>query len=190
MDLLNQQLLIVLLIAIREVADWGSLTREIGDFIAHPKRDRGLAIDHLHKFNVQTRGVAISAISIPGPFGANELINDLAMLFEKLGFDSMCLKAKTQEMIICYFGILHGSRLQVGSNLQWKLRVVGDWSSDESDSFLSLVAESNKSWSLPLFVSSVPAHHLIHSESSSDPITSQDTLWAEQRDGKLCLAVI
>lgn len=183
---LNQELLIVFLISIRELADQGSLTREIGDFIAHPIRDRGLALAHLSKLHIQTNGQLITNISVPGPLNADDLVGDLAALIEKLGFESSSLKDKAHEIVICYFGILHGSNLKVGPDLFWKLKVVPNWSSRAGVDFLTLVAQSNKGWCMPLFSSSVASTYLI----ANELIGNDATLWAERHAGKLRLTVI
>src|SRR5665213_1447827 len=122
----DQETLNSLLIPIREYAPKGRLTREIGDFIAHPIRDKGIILEHLSKSTIQSfpqDGKQVIRIGIPMPHHGNCLIEDLRKVVVDLGIDPKPIDDNRDDLLICYFGILHLTRLQISKRDSRTLKI-------------------------------------------------------------------
>jgi len=123
----DQETLQSLLITIREYAPKGRLTREIGDFIAHPIRDKGIILEHLSKFSIKSSppkdGKQVISISVAMPLHGKCLIEDLRKVVVDLGMDTKPIDDNHDDLLICYFGILHLTRLQIGKRDSRTLKI-------------------------------------------------------------------
>jgi hypothetical protein len=134
----DQETLGSLLVAAREYAPKGSPSREIGDFIAHPKRDRGIFLERFEmarflingkESNVLTLGSNPQiSISIPTPLAGSTFAKDLGQMLSTLDADDESSIAQTindfgPELTLCYLGLLHHSILRVNGKSDVVLKV-------------------------------------------------------------------
>jgi hypothetical protein len=124
----DQDTLASLLVAVRQRAAKGGPTREIGDFIAHPSRDRGILLEHFESVKLMVDGTESNRItigttkqlhlSIPQPLSPAVFIDDLGETLIKLQVDEPrhiinALAVEKDELTLCYLGILHHATLRV-----------------------------------------------------------------------------
>jgi hypothetical protein len=122
----DQETVTCLLMAIREHADQGSLTREIGDFVAHPARDRGAVLRLLSALRLQNVGGTLR-VTIPMPFSGYEFPQELGNWMNKLGIDESrriddAIEQRKDELLVCYLAILHHVKISIDGNSEVVLK--------------------------------------------------------------------
>jgi hypothetical protein len=106
----DQETLKCLLMAIRECAPERTFAREMGHFVAHPVRTKGLVFDHLGIYNATTYripGKTVIRMALPAPMHGSRLIADLVKVVSDIGIDAKPIHDNGDGLLLCYFGLLH-----------------------------------------------------------------------------------
>jgi hypothetical protein len=115
-DTFDQETIATLLINLRDFVPKDSFTRELGDFIAHPEKDRGIALSHVEVFEMKTVNGKI-CMTIPLPTEGDTLIAELQTSVaalarpEKQQHVSTVIQTRGNDLLLCYLGILHFTTL-------------------------------------------------------------------------------
>jgi len=143
-DKFDQETIKGLIISIREFSQTGRYTREIGDFVAHPQRERGLLFE-----NVDNSGWEGNTLHIVMPVEGNTLVNDLketikqSQIIPVNEIDPIFSKF-SNGILLCILGILHNSSLQFGID-NFIIKIEKDKSKNANKEYcLSIFAEIDK----------------------------------------------
>jgi len=188
-DRFSQDTIAALLISLRTTADKQSLTREIGDFVAHPVRDRGQVLNHLASWNVQNiiePGRTRIRIAIPAPKHGGILVDDMIDVLTALDVDASPLQLKREEILLCLFGILDSTSVTKPEKMDLRLKLSRNCCKNENgQEFLSIIAVSPNRLS-HLYYSDILAEKYLQ-EQETDDFNFMSTYHVIRRNGELIL---
>ena len=136
----DQETLASLIVAAREYVPKGSPTREIGDFIAHPRRDRGILLKHFESYKIVIDGKETTEIhlktgitpkiefSFPPPLKPTCFTDDLKASLVSIELDDPVsigevIDRNFQELLLCFCGLLHFTVLRINKKSDVILKV-------------------------------------------------------------------
>ena len=127
----------VLYINIRELSNFGSITREIGDFVAHNERNKGLVFDRIQKYYQALSPIIdgnSAILDVATPYSESEVIEDLVdtllTILPNHGVYIERIKEHKQGVFMCVLCILQGALFIVDKNkitLSWNAGKNNNW---------------------------------------------------------------
>ena len=122
----EQEGLSLLLVALRNYITPTSLIRELGDFLAHPEKDRGLIFDCVRSNRIE--GDTIHA-SIVTEFDGYEMPRELGRVLKLLNVDTQAsiegiIEQRKEELLVSFLAILHNAKIVLPDKSSAVLRVM------------------------------------------------------------------
>jgi hypothetical protein len=121
---------------LRDDAPNGSMLRDVGHTIAHPKRDRGWAWEHVNDFSAQVREVFTNGglLQVPVLFEVHALIGELTGLLTGLDIEVNAAKmhARARPFALQLAKLMDGTEISVPEadvRLQGFIRLERQWGS-------------------------------------------------------------